>query len=176
MSNSCALLLRRDILTKLRLEYELWCPICEAFAPNPFLNKQSGTSSNTGSTHVFPYPYPITPQHFRQCVQSRNEFQVSMLGFLPRTETLQQLLAHKGSAVAGKVIGQGRPITSGNTALQRLSTVMNRLYTNSLCPSRQFYDEIAVVRDKIEAIVIESKAFPPGTKVVLFGSIANGFS
>ena len=170
------MLLRRDLITKLRLEYELWCPICEAFAPNPFEKKQSSSNNDdTAQTPTFPYPHPINSQHFRQCSQARNELRMSTLDFLPRTETMQQLLSHRGSTTGGAVVGQGKPSTSGNTVLQRLTTVMHKTYTEKLCPTQEFYQRRAVARDNIEKIVNNSKAFPIGTKVVLFGSVVNGF-
>jgi len=105
------LLLKKDVLLKLRLEYSLWCTFCECFAPNPF-DKRVGDGTDTegesgddrsarsgGSGrrnhhhHSYNhnqnnngignyYPHPITETHFRQCESSRHKMQLDTLGFI----------------------------------------------------------------------------------------------
>lgn len=154
----CYLFIRRDLITKLRLELELYCPLTESFAPNPFTQNPTlvETTNTTTSTTVFPFPHPIHSQHFTLCSKSRMEHQLTKLGFIPRFESLKSLLQHDKT-----------------NQFQKMTASMHTLYERDLSPNADFYRNREEIRLSVEQIV--HKSFPVGTHVAIFGSSANGF-
>lgn len=138
-------LLRQDPIHKLRMEYTLWCPICESSAPAP----AKGASSNLSSY-----------------VQMKHEMQLSILGFIP--DETKIVLSNDMSSSA---------TTSTLAVLHALTNSMHRLYEVELSPSPDFYLSREKVRLDMERFVNSqcSTFFPVGTRVMVFGSSANGF-
>lgn len=138
-------LLRQDPIHKLRMEYTLWCPICESSAPAP----AKGASSNLSSY-----------------VQMKHEMQRSILGFIP--DETKIVLSNDMSSSA---------TTCTLAVLHALTTSMHRLYEVELSPSSDFYLSREKVRLDMERFVNSqcSTFFPVGTRVMVFGSSANGF-
>ena len=156
------MLLKRDLLSKLRLEYELWCPLCESFAPNPFDNTVEEISKIP--CDVSSFPHPVSMQHFRKCAESRKKMQEQVLGFVPKFDPI--------SVVASK---SRRWAKDGQSFFQELSSAMEKLYIAEYAVSDVIYRQRERVRASIEHTVSASGAFPLGTRVAVFGSAANGF-
>lgn len=149
------LILKRELLSTIRLEYELWCPLCEAFAPNPFVETNFEASKMPGNVSAF--PYPAGKEHFQMCRSSREEMQQRVLGFVPNLD------------------GIGELTKGGTNFFLDLSSAMNEMYTNEYAVSEKVWRRREQVRAAIEQVVSRSGEFPPGTKVAVFGSSANGF-
>jgi hypothetical protein len=60
-------------------------------------------------------------------------------------------------------------------ALNRLSASMGELYQRKYLVSERIHMQRDLVRSHIESFVAQCNAFPVGTRVVVFGSLANGF-
>lgn len=172
------LLFKRDLISEIRLEYELWCPLCEAFAPNPFCASDESSSSTKDSLCINRnlLPRPITGDHFQTCAESRIKMQLDSLGFQPNAKRLEEVLMptrnankrspnHKKSPMDRKAVG----------AFNVLSSAMCQLYQDVYLTSDLVHQQRELVRSQTESIVAQCGAFPPGTKVVVFGSAANGF-
>jgi len=197
-NRSANLLLKQDLLVKLRLEYDLYCSFCEAFAPSPFAERGTSGDGNNNDDVTFvvvdssKFPYPITEEHFRACAQSRMTMQVETLGFVPNEKLLQSIvmptveggggggnhhLAHRNKNQA-PTPSPNKPPKMDRDAVgtfNRLSQSMCQLYQEVYMTSDQIHREREMVRARIESIVSQCDAFPPGTRVVVFGSAANGF-
>jgi len=159
-NNAMPLLLKRDAILKLRLEYELWCGFCESFASNPFDANIRNDDNNAidGSISVN-FPHPINNEHFTICQESRAKMQMEILGFVPKANGIAQALSWDTSGVFTK-----------------LSTVMEKVYEDKYTKdSSQRLQMKVKARDWTERIVSACDSFPPGTRVVVFGSSANGF-
>jgi len=65
-NDSIHLLLKRDVWSKLKLEYDLWCPFTESFALNPRSNSN----------------------HNSDCHESRHKMQQELLGFVPQSRLI----------------------------------------------------------------------------------------
>jgi len=178
LSNSAShLLLKRDLITKIRLEYELWCPLCELFAPNPFGptsgSKENGTPSSALPGDISNFPHPVTAEHWKMIAASRREMQIKELGFVPVTGTLLQSLAPSGG---GK--HRGNQTKLQNDALEffnRMSVAMQELYSKEYATAEQIHQRREHVRASTEQLVQQCDQFPNGTRVIIFGSSANGF-
>jgi DNA polymerase sigma len=138
-------LLRTEQIAKLKFEYELWCPICESSAVMP---------RNTSSLAPF--------------LNAKCDMQQSRLGFIPADRiTLEQVLAttNKGGALTAAGVLQG------------LATSMHHMYETEIRPSHDFYISREKVRAQVETLVTNQcqAHFPEGTRVLVFGSSANGF-
>ena len=146
-------LLKPDIIKKLELEYNLWCPLCENFAPNPYEEERGD-----GSTSIN-YPYPIHHRHIRACMESRSNMQQETLGFQVKTALLTPSSYQNESGVC-----------------VRLTRSMEKLYDAEYgASSALILRKKALVRELAESAVTKCDALPIGTKVVVFGSSANGF-
>jgi len=148
-------LLKPDIIKKLELEYYLWCPLCESFAPNPFEDDESDGMDN-GSKN-FKYPYPIQKKHLRLCSTSRAKMQEETLGFVVKNAYLSASLFETGVGAS-------------------LSEAMMNFYKAEYGDHvESSYRKKSTARGLAENAVSACKAFPDGTQVVVFGSSANGF-
>jgi len=152
------LLMKRDLLSTIRLEYELWCPLCDAFAPNPFVKTNFEASKMPGNVSAF--PYPAGKEHYQMCRSSKEEMQRTVLGFIPKLDSV------------GELARGGR---DGRNFFLDLSSAMNEMYTNEYAVSEKVWIRREQVRAAIEQVMSNSREFPPGTKVAVFGSSANGF-
>ena len=144
-------LLKPDIIKKLELEYYLWCPLCENFALNPFEEEHGD------GTRTIKYPYPIHKKHFRVCIESRMKMQQESLGFTVNTNSL---------------------LSSPNTheMCLKLSETMGAYYKSEYADhASSSYRKKSTARELAENAVSKCDAFPPGTRVAVFGSSANGF-
>ena len=155
------MLFRRELIAKIRLEFELWCSLVEAFAPSPF-NKESVIYVNFNE-----FPQHVTPQHYQQCVKSRTKMQQEALGFVPNTKTLQEILFKRNQPQSMD--------RSAVDAFNGLSTAMGKLYEDVYMVADRIHQQREMVRSHLENIVSQCDAFPPGTRVLVFGSSANGF-
>ena len=163
MNSAMSILLRRELVSKLRLEYELWCPLCEEFAipsDNPTVKMWYEPLSNL--------PHTLTADHFRMCAVARSKMQIRILGFEPNTGPLEHVLypnrrnSRQMNPAAVNVFNQ-------------LSTAMGTLYQEVYATEDRIYQQREMIRHQTERIVTMSNCFPPGTKVAVFGSSANGF-
>ncbi|GKY91072.1 hypothetical protein MPSEU_000080000 [Mayamaea pseudoterrestris] len=161
-NSSMSILLRRDMMARLRVEYQLWCPLSEEFAiPNE--------SSRLWSDALRDLPNNVSVDDFNAFAQCRTKMQLRNLQFEPNTYFLEDILypraaTNQRSMDAGAVV-----------ILNNMSTAMGKFF-------RELYDDEErvtrireMIRARAEQIVTASGAFPPGTRVVIFGSSANGF-
>lgn len=160
-NNTASDLLKHDIVMKLRLEYELWCPLCESFASNPFEvgGHHRGGSDEHDKAFSVNYPHPITAVHINQCKQSRAKMQMDVLGFVPKMEAFASIEQKRMGAVL----------------CTNLSKAMKTLYQNEYAPSMTNIRQKARARELTQSAVSMCNPFPQGTRVVIFGSSANGF-
>ena len=168
-NSACHLIIKRDVITKLRCEYELWCPLCESFAPNPFVKKDSdrarkseGTGASTQTSSPWSsqkFPHHVESHHFQLCRDSRARMQQEFLGFVPNHNKLHTSLNKSNSS----------------SFLDNLSVAMDDLYTEEYATSSWMHQRRERARVNVEQIVSQSDVFPKGTRVVIFGSCANGF-
>jgi DNA polymerase sigma len=95
------------------------------------------------------------------------KMQREMLGFVPNNKTLDATLFKKNQpqAMDRKVVD----------AFNSLSTAMGKLYENTYMVVDRIHQQREMVRAHLESIVSQCGAFPPGTRVLIFGSSANGF-
>ena len=152
------ILMKRDLVSTIRLEYELWCPLCDAFAPNPFVETKFEASRMPGNVSAF--PYPAGKEHYQMCRSSKEKMQQSVLGFVPKLDNV------------GEIAREGK---KGRDFFLDLSSAMNEMYTNEYAVSEKVWRRREQVRAAIEQVMSNSREFPPGTKVAVFGSSANGF-
>ena len=146
-------LLKPDIVKKMQLEYYLWCPLCENFASNPY-EEVHGDGSR-----VMKYPYPIVRKHFALCTASRSQMQEEALGFAVKTGALGPSVYQEENGVCSK-----------------LTKAMEKLYDAEYgASSSDILRKKALVRQLTENAVSQCDGFPQGTRVVVFGSSANGF-
>ncbi len=138
-------LLRQDAISKLRMEYELWCPICEQSAPGP-LKAVSASSF----------------------AESKHQMQKTILGFIP-DERVLAFSRNKDNLVERH--------SKALTVLCALTTSMHAIYEIELSPSSDFYKAREKVRLEMELFVNKhcNAYFPLGSRVMVFGSSANGF-
>ena len=141
-------LLRKDLLSKLQFEYELWCPITESFAPLPPGIKQKGS--------------------MKDARDSRIKMQENFLGFVPES---RQIL----SIIKDSPRKRGQPDATKVRFFKKLTTAMNEIYIAEYAVSDKVWKRREKIRATIEHLVSTSNEFPVGTKVAVFGSSANGF-
>ena len=158
---SISLMLRRELITKMRLEYELWCPLCEEFAIPGEANMWYEPLQNL--------PHTITPDHFRQCTEARAKMQVRILGFDPNNTRLENVLYPNR---AGKTRQMNPAAVS---VFNQLSAAMGHLYQDVYTTADRIHQQREMIRNQLEKFVNLCEGFPAGTKVVVFGSSANGF-
>ena len=96
--------------------------------------------------------------------------QLDLLGFVPNSISLEKVLLpsnrHKQNP---------RMDPTAVEALNRLSVSMGELYQREYMVSDRIHKQRELVRSHIESFVSRCDAFPVGTRVVVFGSAANGF-
>ena len=150
-------LLKVDIIKKMDLEYQLWCPICESFAPNPF-EKVVEDDKLLGTVVQLQYPYPIKAEHFEACRKSKKEMQEKLCDFT--VSDISNVYSRRNTNL-----------------LNSLSSAMVQRFQQD-CQSP---DSIVMMEKKKLAQVMAQKAvelchaFEDGTRVAVFGSSANGF-
>ena len=145
-------------MSKMRLEYHLWCPLTETFAPNPF-----GTSHHPDGIlpgDVSNFPNNVTKNIEKKCVDSRNKQRKELLGFIPNSSKVDTLGVRK---------------KNNSDFLRELSSAMNQIYLEEYAVSDAVWKRREKVRATVERVVAESGEFPQGTRVSVFGSSANGF-
>jgi hypothetical protein len=148
-----SLLLKRDTIQKIRLEYELWCGFCESFADNPWVDENE-FEDVADSKGIFRCPHPVTEDHFSMCRKNVADMQTNLLGFIPSRVSL---------AKRNKKI------------FEELSTSLRDWYKKEYAMSPDAQQQREKVRLRTEEILSRCQAFPRGTKIVVFGSSANGF-
>ena len=159
---SMALLLRRELVTKLRLEYELWCPLCEEFAV------PGDSAAKMWYEPLQSLPHSITADHFRLCTEARSKMQLRILGFDPNTTKLESILY--------PARGRNRQMNpSAVSVFNQLSAAMGHLYQDVYTTAERIYQQREIIRSQTEKLVSMCDGFPAGTKVAIFGSSANGF-
>ena len=195
-NDACAsALFKRDMVARMRLEYCLWCPIVEAFAPNPFArgrgaggNGGGGKGSSNGNldaSRLLPgdvsrYPHPVTKEHVRMCQASRAAMQREILGFVPAPDEVSSLVpAQRKGRGANQRGGGGGPNSGGGgggtNLLDDLTSSMRKLHEEEYAVSESVVRRREDVRRAVEGVVTGSGYFPEGTRVAVFGSSANGF-
>lgn len=144
----------------MKLEFELWCPLTESFAPNPFQEKDDDLSKL--SINLFTFPN-FAANTIMACQESRHNLQKEVLGFIPQSRPI--LPSAK----------EYRWKKNNRNFFAEISSAMNEIYQNEYAVSDQVLKRREKVRSSVERIVSNSGEFPLGTKVVVFGSSANGF-
>ncbi len=159
---SMTIILRRELIGKLRLEYELWCPLSEEFAvPGEVEGKMWYEPLNS-------LPHPINADHFRMCVEARSKMQHRSLGFDPNTSSLENILYPNR--------GRNRQMNPATVnVFNQLSAAMGQLYQDNYATADRILRQREMIRMQTESFVRTCECFPSGTKVAIFGSSANGF-
>lgn len=152
-------ILRPDMIPILtQLELILWCPISETFAPLPTTtitgkNNNKGHNKNHQQERLFAREFSNhTQMHYTNILK---QYQKEKLGFVPSYKPMHTLVPNRIHF------------------LQSLSKQMFTIYSNSLKPPPGFYEVREKARYQIEQF-IQSNGYP-NSRVILFGSIANGF-
>jgi len=99
--------------------------------------------------------------------------QMDSLGFVPTFRSLEQVLAPKEKARQGQNNHCMDPVAV--EALNRLSASIGELYQREYLVSGQINNQREVVRSHVDSVLSGCDSFPPGTRVAVFGSSANGF-
>lgn len=154
--------LRRELITKMRLEYELWCPLCEEFAIPGDSDAKMWYEPLSSLSHT------VTAEHFRFCTEARSKMQLRILGFDPNKSRLDQILYPKR--------GPNRQMDpAAVNAFNQLSGAMGQLYQDVYVTADRIIQQREMIRSQTENFVNMCDCFPPGTKVAIFGSSANGY-
>lgn len=159
---SMSIILRRELVTKLRLEFELWCPLSEEFAV------PGDSDAKMWYDPLVNLPHSITPDHFRFCTEARSKMQLRILGFDPNTTRLENILYPNR--------GRSRQMNpAAVNVFNQLSAAMGQLYQENYATADRILQQREMIRMQTEKCVNMCDCFPPGTKVAVFGSSANGF-
>jgi hypothetical protein len=159
---SMSIILRRELVTKLRLEFELWCPLSEEFAV------PGDSDAKMWYDPLVNLPHSITPDHFRFCMDARSKMQLRILGFDPNTTRLENILYPNR--------GRSRQMNpAAVNVFNQLSAAMGQLYQENYATADRILQQREMIRMQTEKCVNMCDCFPPGTKVAVFGSSANGF-
>ena len=161
-NQSTTLLFRRELLAKIRLENELWCPLSESFARSPWNRNDSFLCVDFQA-----FPQLVSQACIQECVNSRQLLQMENLNFVPNRSTLKEIVM---STVQQQVMNK-----KAVEALNSLSGAMGQLYQDEYMVEDRVMQQREMVRSRVENIVSQCDAFPAGTRVVVFGSAANGF-
>lgn len=179
------LLLRQDMIQKMRLEYELWCPLCEEFSvPGESESASVASESADDGGEATPeiamwyeplkaFPAMLTTEHVRICQDSRSKMQLKTLNFVPNTKGLHDILFVKNPQS-----GKGATMNPKSVAvLNQLSGAMGKAFQDVFTPEveQRVHRQREMIRAQLEQLVQQCDAFPNGTKVAIFGSSANGF-
>jgi DNA polymerase sigma len=162
---SIAMMLRHDMIMKMRVEYELWCPLCEEFAV-----PEEGSKLWYDSLRNM--PHNISADDLKAFAHQRHKMQQRVLAFEPNTSTLEDVLFPRRGADPKNQ----REMDAGAVeVLNNMSSAMGKYFRYLFADEERVVVVRETVRQKAEAIVTNSGAFPSGTRVVVFGSAANGF-
>jgi len=157
-------LLRRDQIARMRVEFELWCPLSEEFA----------IPSETAATWyecINELPQTITADHFRAFQQARIKMQMRTLGFDVNTMSLEDVLFPRNRNNPNQ-----RAMDPGAVGVfNSMSAAMGQYYSDLFQDEERVVRRREIIRQRTQQFVQECGAFPPGTEVVIFGSSANGF-
>lgn len=157
-------LLRRDLITRMRVEYELWCPLSEEFAI-------PSDDAATWYESISELPQSITPDHLLTYQQARVKMQMRTLGFDVNTSTLEDILFPRNRNNSNH-----RAMDPGVVGVfNSMSAAMGQYYQELFIDEDQVVRKRELIRQRTERNVEECGAFPPGTEVVIFGSSSNGF-
>jgi len=119
------------------------------------------------------FPHPITGEHFALCEASRAKMQLETLGFIPTSKDIAQTVS-LDTTTRGNKNGNGGG--GGGGVLETLSQSMEQLYEDRYAKLAQETIQRKVrARDLTDRALSACEAFPKGTRVVVFGSSANGF-
>jgi DNA polymerase sigma len=157
-------LLGRDLLTRMRIEFELWCPLSEEFAIPSEKAKRWYDALND-------LPQQITTEDFRMFAQARIKMQMRTLGFEVNTTALEDILFPRNRGSPNQRTMDPGAVNVFNSMSAAMGQYYQELYVNEDKVVRQR----ELIRSQTEKCVQECGSFPPGTKVVIFGSSANGF-
>ena len=153
------LILRRELMSQVVLELDLFCPLCESFGPSPF----------GGKWGIGNCPRTITQQHFDSVTKARIHMQMEVLGFVPRKNSVSSILN-------GDYPDARSASNDPKTVLDQVSTSMIQLYDSKYRVTADVANLREQCRKTVEAVVAScTDVFPSGTRVVVFGSCANGF-
>jgi DNA polymerase sigma len=163
-NSSLASLLRRDLISRMRVEYELWCPLSEEFAV-------PSDTSETWFDFIEELPQSVTSDHCKAFQHARLTMQRRTLGFDVNSMTLEEILFPSSS------IGQSQQCMDplAVSIFNSLSGAMGHFYQELFSDEENVVRRRELIRQQTEKIVHECGAFPAGTQVVIFGSSANGF-
>mmetsp|Transcript_18118 Transcript_18118/g.20903 ORF Transcript_18118/g.20903 Transcript_18118/m.20903 type:complete len:1221 (+) Transcript_18118:108-3770(+) len=157
-----SLLFRRELIAKIRLEFELWSPLMDSFAPSPF-----NSDSDSLCVNFNDFPHHVNQSHHKKCFKKRQKMEEEGLGFVPDETPLERTL-FKGNN--NQLMDSGAVHTFNS-----LSTAMGKLYEEKYMVSDRVLGQREMVRSYIERVVAKCDSFPQGTRVMIFGSSANGF-
>jgi DNA polymerase sigma len=163
-NQSLNILLRRDMLARMRLEYSLWCPLCEEFAVPTELAKM-------WYEPLRDLPQAVTADDFQQYAQARAKMEARTLGFEPNTSSLEDILFPRNRSSQNQNAMDARAVNVFNV----MSTAMGQWYQELFKDEDRVVHQREMIRERTEKCVQDCGAFPPGTRVVIFGSSANGF-
>ena len=165
MSNpSMQSLLRRDLVTRMRVEYELWCPLSEEFA-------LLTDDMRMWYEPLRDLPATILPEDFQTYKEARIKMQLRTLGFDPNMATLEDILFPRNQANPAQ-----RSMDPGAVAVfNSVSGAMGKYFQNMYAGEDVIIRRRELIRQHTEKCVQECGFFPPGTRVAIFGSSANGF-
>lgn len=157
-------LLRRDLITKMRIEYELWCPLSEEFA-------LLADDVRMWYEPLRELPQSITAEDFRRYSQARVKMQMRTLGFEPNTSTLEDVLFPRNRGAPNQ-----RSMDPGAVSVfNNMSGAMGKFFQSMYAGEDVVARRRELIRQQTEKCVQECGVFPPGTRVAIFGSSANGF-
>lgn len=161
---SMNMLLRRDMISKMRLELELWCPLSEEFALVDEDDRMWYDSLREVSQNV-------TNDDYQSYAQARTKMQMRTLGFELNTLSLDDVLYPRNLGTPNQ-----RSMDPGSvTVFNNMSSAMGQYYQELHANEEQVVRRREMIRERTEKCVRECGVFPPGTSVVIFGSSANGF-
>ena len=157
-------LLRRELITRMRIELELWCPLSEEFAI-------PGDEYTVWYEALRELPQTIAGEHFQAYAQARIKMQMRTLAFEPNTVLLEDALFPRNHQAP-----QQRAMDKGAVnVFNTMSSAMGQYYQSTYMNMDEVNRRRELIRQKTEACVRDCGAFPPGTSVLIFGSSANGF-
>lgn len=159
------ILLRREMITRMRLEFELWCPLSEEFA---MVNEKSKMWYDA----LRDVSQTISQDDFQQYSQARAKMQMRTLSFEPTSLALDDVLFPRNRGVPNQ---QRSMDPRAVTVFNNMSAAMGQYYQELFINEDAVVQQREIIRSRTEKCVEDSGAFPPGTKVVIFGSSANGF-
>ena len=163
-NKSMASLLRRDLLAKMRVEYDLWCPLSEEFAVPT-------ETAETWFECIEELPQSVTAEHFQTFQQARKKLQMRTLGFDINAMTLEDVLFPTEQNTGSQRSMDRIAVTVFNS----LSSAMGQYYQELFADEEKVVRQRELIRLRTERHVQDCGAFPPGTQVLIFGSSANGF-